>query len=113
MQDAEKAMFPYVAINPTDGYYSPTQDNKYPAWPARLSDKLNDIVVGRQPFSDLDQVAKAGSTTAEPDAHRVRKGDRRRQVLAARRPLGAPGGAQPTALRPGDARPTGDARPVW
>ena len=58
MQDAEKAMFPYVAINPTDGYYSPTHDNKYPALQLDLTDKLNDIVVGRQPFSALDQAIK-------------------------------------------------------
>jgi putative aldouronate transport system substrate-binding protein len=58
MQDAEKAMFPYVAINPTDGYYSPTKDSKYPALLQRLYENLNDIVLGRQPFSYLDQAAK-------------------------------------------------------
>ena len=58
MQDAEKAMFPYVAINPTDGFYSPTKDSKYPGLQRDLSDKLNDIVVGRQQFSYLDQVIK-------------------------------------------------------
>ncbi len=58
MQDAEKAMFPYAAINPTDGYYSPTKDTKYPAMARDLSDKLNDIVVGRQPMSFLDQTVK-------------------------------------------------------
>jgi putative aldouronate transport system substrate-binding protein len=58
MQDAEKAMFPFVAINPTDGYYSPTKDTRYPALQRDLSDKLNDIVVGRQPFSNLDQVIR-------------------------------------------------------
>ena len=58
MQDAEKAMFPYVAINPTDGFYSPTKDSKYPGLLRDLSDKLNDIVVGRQQFSYLDQVIK-------------------------------------------------------
>jgi putative aldouronate transport system substrate-binding protein len=58
MQDAEKAMFPFAAINPTDGYYSPTRDTKYPAMARDLSDKLNDIVVGRQPMSYLDQVVK-------------------------------------------------------
>ena len=58
MQDAEKAMFPYVAINPTDGYYSPTKDSKYPALLQRLYENLNDIVLVRQPFSYLDQAAK-------------------------------------------------------
>ena len=28
MQDSEKAMFPYVSINPTDGFYSPTYARK-------------------------------------------------------------------------------------
>ena len=59
MQDAEKAMFPYAAINPTDGYYSPTRDTRYAALARDLSDQLNDVVVGRQPFSYLDQVVKA------------------------------------------------------
>ena len=58
MQDAERAMFPYVAINPTDGYYSPTKDAKYPSLQQRLYENLNDIVLGRQPFSYLDQVTK-------------------------------------------------------
>jgi putative aldouronate transport system substrate-binding protein len=58
MQDAEKAAFPYVAINPTDGYYSPTKDAKYPALLQRLYENLNDVVLGRQPFSYLDQVTK-------------------------------------------------------
>ena len=59
MQDSEKAMFPYVAINPTDGYYSPTKDSKYPSIAQGLIEGLNDIVVGRQPFSNLDQVTRA------------------------------------------------------
>ena len=59
MQDAAKAMYPYVAVNPTDGYYSPTKDAKYPAMAQALSEGLNDIVVGRQPYSNLDNVIKA------------------------------------------------------
>jgi putative aldouronate transport system substrate-binding protein len=58
MQDAEKAMFPYVAINPTDGYYSPTHDNKFTSLQLDLGNKLNDIVLGRQPFTSLDQAVK-------------------------------------------------------
>ncbi|HLZ29271.1 MAG TPA: hypothetical protein VKV73_18295 [Chloroflexota bacterium] len=58
MQDAEKAMFPYVAINPTDGYYSPTRDTQFPVLQQRLNENLNDIVLGRQPFSNLDQVTR-------------------------------------------------------
>ena len=35
MQDAEKAMFPFVSINPTDGYYSPTVRQQIPGPAAR------------------------------------------------------------------------------
>jgi len=59
MQDAEKAMFPYATFNPTDGYYSPTHDTKYAALQLALNDALNDIVIGRQPFSNLDGATKA------------------------------------------------------
>jgi putative aldouronate transport system substrate-binding protein len=58
MQDAEKAMLPYVSINPTDGHYSPTHDNKFASLQLDLGNKLNDIVIGRQPFSALDQAIK-------------------------------------------------------
>ena len=58
MQDAEKAMFPYLSINPTDGYYSPTYQSRNPALERELSDKINDIVVGRQPMSYCDQVVR-------------------------------------------------------
>lgn len=59
MQDAEKAMFPYATFNPTDGYYSPTHDTKYAALQLALNDALNDIVIGRQPFGNLDDAIKA------------------------------------------------------
>ena len=58
MQDAEKAMRPYLTLNPTDGHYSQTHDNKYASLQLDLGQKLNDIVVGRQPFSALDQAVK-------------------------------------------------------
>jgi putative aldouronate transport system substrate-binding protein len=58
MQDAEKTMLPFVAMNPTEGYYSPTKDSKYPAIAQRLFENVNDVVLGRQPFSNLDQVTK-------------------------------------------------------
>jgi putative aldouronate transport system substrate-binding protein len=58
MQDAEKAMFPFMSINPTDGYYSPTYASKYPALQRDLSDKINEIVVGRQPMSAWEQVVR-------------------------------------------------------
>jgi putative aldouronate transport system substrate-binding protein len=59
MQDAEKAMFPFVSMNPTNGYYSPTFSSKYPALINDLQGKINEIVVGRQPMSAFDQVVRA------------------------------------------------------
>jgi putative aldouronate transport system substrate-binding protein len=58
MQDAEKAMFPYLTPNPVDGYYSPTHASKYPALARDLSDQINEIVVGRQQPGYFDQVVK-------------------------------------------------------
>lgn len=58
MQDAEKAILPYLAIDPTNGHYSPTHDNKYAALQLDLGNKLNDIVVGRASFDSLDQAIK-------------------------------------------------------
>jgi len=58
MQDAEKAMFPFMSVNPTDGYYSASYASKYPAMQRDLSDKINEIVVGRQPLSSWDQVVR-------------------------------------------------------
>jgi putative aldouronate transport system substrate-binding protein len=44
-----------MSIDPTIGYYSPTNANKLPALTRDLNDKLNDIIVGRQPLAALDQ----------------------------------------------------------
>jgi len=58
MQDSEKAMLPFMSINPTDGYYSPTYAGKNAALQQALYEKINDMVVGRQPMSIWDQVVK-------------------------------------------------------
>jgi putative aldouronate transport system substrate-binding protein len=58
MQEAEKAIYPFLSINPTDGYYSPTKDNKYAVLWRDVGDKINEIVVGRQPLSYWDQVVR-------------------------------------------------------
>jgi putative aldouronate transport system substrate-binding protein len=58
MQDAEKAMFPFVTSNPTDGYYSPTNASKYPSLLTNLRGAVNEIVVGHQPMSTLDQIVQ-------------------------------------------------------
>jgi len=55
MHDVEAAHVPYLAFNPTDPYYSLTNSSKAPALQRDLADKMNEIVVGRQPLSALDQ----------------------------------------------------------
>lgn len=55
MHDAQTALYPYMSIDPTIGYYSPTSASKLPSLTRDLNDRLNDIVVGRQPFEALDQ----------------------------------------------------------
>jgi len=58
MHDAQNAIYPYISLDPTIGYYSPTNAAKLPGLTRDLSDKLNDIVVGRQPLDALDQMIK-------------------------------------------------------
>jgi putative aldouronate transport system substrate-binding protein len=58
MHDTLKAIAPYLALNPTDGYYSETNASKLPALTRDLNDKLNDIVLGRQPLGAYDQALK-------------------------------------------------------
>jgi len=58
MQDTQNAIYPYISLDPTIGYYSATNAAKQPALNRDLSDKLNDIVVRRQPFDALNQMIK-------------------------------------------------------
>jgi putative aldouronate transport system substrate-binding protein len=44
-----------MSIDPTIGYYSPTNAAKLTGLTRDLNDKLNDIIVGRQPLEALDQ----------------------------------------------------------
>ena len=59
MHDTQNAIYPYLSIDPTIGYYSPTNASKLSGLTRDLSDRLNDIVVGRQPFEAFDQAIKA------------------------------------------------------
>jgi putative aldouronate transport system substrate-binding protein len=59
MHDAQNAIYPYLSIDPTIGYYSPTYASKQTGLTRDLSDRLNDIVVGRQPLGALDQAIQA------------------------------------------------------
>jgi putative aldouronate transport system substrate-binding protein len=58
MQDAEKAMFPFISSNAVDGYYSPTSQSKSAGLLLDMSGKINDIVVGHQPFTAFDQAVR-------------------------------------------------------
>jgi putative aldouronate transport system substrate-binding protein len=59
MHDAQNAIYPYLSIDPTIGYYSPTNASKLSGLNRDLSDSLNEIVVGRQPLEAFDQTIKA------------------------------------------------------
>jgi putative aldouronate transport system substrate-binding protein len=58
MQQAEQAMFPFISSNAVDGYYSPTSQSKSAGLLLEMSGKINDIVVGHQPFSAYDQAVR-------------------------------------------------------
>ncbi|MBV9599899.1 MAG: hypothetical protein JOZ87_23995 [Chloroflexi bacterium] len=62
MHDVQTAIYPYLSLNATDAYYSPTNASKSPALNTALNDKLNDIVVGRQPLEAFDQAVKDWQT---------------------------------------------------
>ena len=55
MHDAQTALYPYMSLDPTIGYYSPTSASKLPTLTRDLNDRLNDIIVGRQSLGALDQ----------------------------------------------------------
>jgi putative aldouronate transport system substrate-binding protein len=59
MYGVQKAISPYLTLNPTDPYYSPTNQSKLPQLTRDLVDRLNDIIIGRQPFSTFDDAVKA------------------------------------------------------
>jgi putative aldouronate transport system substrate-binding protein len=62
MHDVQKAIYPYMSTNAADPYYSPTNSSKSPALNSALNDKLNDIVIGRQPLEAFDQAVKDWQT---------------------------------------------------
>lgn len=56
--DAEHALIPHGVADPTWGYYSPTQGAKGVTLNRTMIDGLTDIVAGRRPVSDFDQLVK-------------------------------------------------------
>jgi putative aldouronate transport system substrate-binding protein len=62
--DAEHATLPFGVDDPTNGYYSPTQYAKGNQADMAWQDGTRDIIVGRRPMSDYDQLVTAWKTTA-------------------------------------------------
>jgi putative aldouronate transport system substrate-binding protein len=59
MQEGAKAMHQHRVTDPTEGYYSPTRDTKGRSlMRSQLPDGINDVVLGRQPLSHLEEVVR-------------------------------------------------------
>jgi len=57
-------MLPFVAMNPPRVTTRTTKDSRYPAIAQRLYENVNDVVLGRQPFSTSTRSPKNGSIMA-------------------------------------------------
>src|SRR5579864_74469 len=62
MTDAEKAVIPVMVSNPTFGQVSLTNFTKGFSLTQSVTDGITDIVVGRRPLSDFDQLVKDWQT---------------------------------------------------
>ena len=60
--NAEHALFPLAVDNPVLGLISATDGTKGPQLTKTLKDGLTDIIAGRRPLSDYDQIVKAWQT---------------------------------------------------
>jgi putative aldouronate transport system substrate-binding protein len=58
MADAEKQLIPVAVSNPTFGQVSATNFSKGFNLTQTMNDALTDIIVGRRPLSDFDQLVK-------------------------------------------------------
>ena len=63
MQDGEKAMLAAGVEDPTIGLYSPTDVSRGPGLNQGFIEGVADIVVGRRPMSDFDQLVKDWAST--------------------------------------------------
>jgi hypothetical protein len=70
MADAEKALMPVAVSNPAFGQVSATNFSKGFNLTQTVQDGLNDIVIGRRPFGDYDQLLKDWQNNG---GHQVRK----------------------------------------
>jgi putative aldouronate transport system substrate-binding protein len=62
--DMEHATIPSGIDDPTNGYYSPSQYAKGNQADMAWQDGVRDIIVGRRPMSDYDQLTKDWNTAA-------------------------------------------------
>jgi putative aldouronate transport system substrate-binding protein len=62
--DAEHATLPLGVDDPTNGFYSPTQYARGNQADMSWQDGTRDIIAGRRPMSDYDQLVKEWSTAA-------------------------------------------------
>jgi putative aldouronate transport system substrate-binding protein len=60
--DAEHELFPLAVDDPTLGLVSPTDNSKGITLNNNFSDAITDIIAGRRPFSDYDQLVKDWQT---------------------------------------------------
>ncbi len=60
--DAEHMLIPAGIEDPTWGLFSATSGSKGPVINQKVLDTLTDIVVGRRPLSDFDQMVKDWQT---------------------------------------------------
>lgn len=54
----ESELAPMLVTDPTQGYYSPTQDAKGTVLTQLITDRLTAIINGRAPLSEHDQLVK-------------------------------------------------------
>src|SRR5207237_1179331 len=55
---AEHNLIPFGVTDPTYGLYSPTLGSKGPVLNRTMTDGITDIVAGRRPIGDVDQLVK-------------------------------------------------------
>ena len=58
LHEAEKFLIPAGVVDPTLGYYSPTNSARGPVLHQAVGDAVQEMITGRRPVSDLDQVVR-------------------------------------------------------
>lgn len=68
--DAESSLIPQGVADATLGYYSPTNTAKATQLKLRFNDGLNEVLQGRRPLSDLDQLVRDWQSGGGEDIRR-------------------------------------------